>query len=265
VVDVKLVPTEFIVEDQTIRGNFVVPDGEGPFPGICKFHGLPGGPDQISGLATKLAKAGFTVLTFDFRGFRQSDGLFTLSGQIEDAKAAITHLLESDLTIDSWSGIYAASWGAAVTVCTLAEDKRVNAVCLRAPVYDTLWFAESPMIRPAVEYITETDPTQMRGIENPETREKVLTKMVEDSRVHNPMNEISKISPRPLLIVHGTDDIGIPLAGVKRLYELGGEPKDLVVVEGADHNLTDPRAYEITMNTAVDWFKKHWNANKSES
>jgi fermentation-respiration switch protein FrsA (DUF1100 family) len=255
-----VVPTEFLSEGETIRGNFVVPDGEGPFPGICKFHGLPGGPDQISGLATKLADAGFAVLTFDFRGFRESDGLFTLSGQIEDAKSAITHLQKSDLTDDSWSGVYAASWGAAVAVCTLADDKRTDALCLRAPVYDTLWFSESPMIRPSMEFIVETDPTQVRGIDNPEIQEKILRRMIDDSKIYNPMNEVSKISPRPLLIVHGTDDMGIPLAGVKRLYELAGEPKDLVVVEGADHNLSDPRAYEITMDTVVDWFSNQWKS-----
>ena len=127
-------------------------------------------------------------------------------------------------------------------------------MCLRAPVYDTLWFSESPMIKPAVESIIATDPTQMRGIDNPEIREKVLAKMIEDSRAHNPMNEVSKISPRPMLIVHGSDDVGIPLAGVKRLYELAGEPKDLVIVEGADHNLSNPHAYEITVETIVNWF-----------
>jgi fermentation-respiration switch protein FrsA (DUF1100 family) len=258
--DLKIVPTEFLSEGETIRGNFVVPDGEGPFPGICKFHGLPGSPEQISGPATLLAEAGFAVLTFDFRGFRMSDGMFTLSGQIKDAKAAISHLLESDLTLDSWSGIYAASWGAAVAVCALAEDKRTNALCLRAPVYDTLWFSESPMIRPAMEFIAETDPTQIRGIEDSKTQDEYLHRMIEDSKIHNPMNEVSKVSPRPLMIVHGSYDVGIPLAGVKRLYELAGEPKDLVVVEGADHNLSDPRAYEITVKTIIDWFTKQWKS-----
>lgn len=257
-VDVEILPTEFTSEGETIRGNFVVPSGEGPFPGICKFHGLPGGPDQVSGLATKLAEAGFAVLTFDFRGFRKSDGIFTLAGEIKDAKVAITHLLESDLTMDSWSAVYGASYGGAVAVCALAEDSRPNVLCLRAPVYDTLWFAESPMILPTMEFIAETDPTQVRGIEDPKNREEGLRRMIEDAKVHNPLNEISKISPRPILIVHGTDDTGIPLAGVKHLYELAGEPKDLVVVEGADHNLSDPRAYEITMNTVVEWFTKQW-------
>ncbi|MHA1965669.1 MAG: alpha/beta hydrolase family protein [Candidatus Thorarchaeota archaeon] len=160
--DVKIIPTEFTSEGEIIRGNFVVPPGEGPFPGICKFHGLPGGPDQVGGFALALAEAGFVVLTFDFRGFRLSDGLFTLAGQIKDAKAAITHLLESDLTVDSWSGIYSASWGAAVAICALAEDTRSTALCLRAPIFDTLWFAQSPMIQPAVDSIAETDPTYRR-------------------------------------------------------------------------------------------------------
>ncbi|MGY5872928.1 MAG: alpha/beta hydrolase [Candidatus Thorarchaeota archaeon] len=260
-VGLRVIPTEFTVDGESLRGHFVAPPGEGPFPGIVKFHGLPGSPDQVSGAATHLAKFGFAVLTFDFRGFRMSEGVFTLSGQIEDAKNAITHLLESDLTLETWSGIYAASWGAAVAVCTLAQDKRTNAICLRAPVYDTLWFAESPMIRPSMEFIAENDPSQIRGIEDPKIQDEYLHRMIADAKVHNPMNEISKISPRPLIIVHGTDDVGIPLAGVKRLYELAGEPKDLVVVEGADHNLSDPRAYEITVSTVVEWFNKQWKSS----
>jgi len=259
---VEIRPTKFDSEGETIRGNFVIPDGEGPFPSICKFHGLPGHPDQVSGPATRLSEAGFVVLTFDFRGFRQSDGLFSLAGEIRDARAAISHLLKSDLTAEAWCGIYAASFGGAVAVCAAAEDKRVKTLCVRAPVYDTLWFSQSPMIRPAVEYIVGTDPAQIHGIETPEIQARMLDRMVEDSRVHNPMSDISKISPCPLLVIHGSDDIDIDLAGVKRLYELAPEPKDLVVVEGADHNLTNPHAYEITMSTAVAWFKKQWMSRR---
>ncbi len=256
--DVQILPTEFTSEGETIRGNFVAPTGKGPFPGICKFHGLPGSPDQVHGIATRLAQAGFAVLTFDFRGFRKSDGIFSLAGEIKDAKAAVTHLIESDLVDDSWVGVYGASYGGAVAVCSVPNDSRVNAVCLRAPVYDTLWFGKSPMIRPSVQYILETDHSQMHGLEDPEICEEILRRMVTDAEVHNPMNEISKISPKPMLIVHGSDDAIIDLAGVKRLYELAGEPKDLVVVEGADHNLSDPRAYEITVSTVVEWFTKQW-------
>jgi fermentation-respiration switch protein FrsA (DUF1100 family) len=112
-----------------------------------------------------------------------------------------------------------------------------------------------------MEFIAENEPSQIRGIEDPKNQDEYLRRMITDSKVHNPMNEISKVSPTPLLIVHGTDDVGIPLAGVKRLYELAGEPKDLVVVEGADHNLSDPRAFKITVDTIVEWFIKQNQSN----
>ncbi|MHA1772064.1 MAG: hypothetical protein ACTSYL_04505 [Candidatus Thorarchaeota archaeon] len=76
-------------------------------------------------------------------------------------------MVESGLTIYSWAGVFDVSYGVAVGICTAAEDKRVNVVCLKEPVNDTLWFAESPKIQPAIEYIITNDHTQIRGIEGP--------------------------------------------------------------------------------------------------
>ncbi|MBD3157730.1 MAG: alpha/beta fold hydrolase [Candidatus Lokiarchaeota archaeon] len=256
--DVQVLATEFTSKGETIRGNFVLPTTKGPFPGVCKFHGLPGGPDQVSGVATRLAEAGFAVLVFDFRGFRKSDGLFSLSGEIADAKVAITHLMQSDFASDSWVGVYGASYGAAVAVCTAAYDKRIDTVVLRAPVYDTLWFAKSPMIQPAVENIIKTDPSQINRIEDPKIRKRILQRMIDDAKIHNPMDEIAKVSPIPLLIIHGAQDTAIDLAGVKKLYERGGEPKEFILVEGADHELSDNTAYERTVHSVVKWFLKQW-------
>jgi len=252
---VKVIPTEFESEGATIRGHLVVPDGKGPFHGVCKFHGLPGGPDQTSGIATRLAEADFAVLTFDFRGFRSSEGVFSLSNQIKDARVAISHLLESELTDESWVGVYGASFGGAVAVCAAASDSRIDAVCLRAPVYDTAWFVRRPMVGTVMEEIAAIDPAQVRGIEDPVMRERMIEEMLADALMYNPMKDISKVSPRPLLIVHGTDDVGIDLAGVKHLFEQAHDPKDLVVVEGADHRLSDPRIRRITQDTIVNWFK----------
>ncbi|MGQ4912556.1 MAG: alpha/beta hydrolase [Candidatus Thorarchaeota archaeon] len=252
---VKVIPTEFESDGATVQGHFVISEGEGPFPGICKFHGLPGGPDQTSGIATRFAEAGFVVLTFDFRGFRSSEGVFSLSNQIKDARVAVSHLLESELIDESWVGVYGASFGGAVAVCAAASDSRIDAVCLRAPVYDTAWFVRQPMMSALMEEIAAADSTQVRGIEDTVMREKMIEGMLADSLVYNPMNDISKVSPRPLLIVHGTDDVSIDLAGVKRLFEQARDPKDLIVVEGADHRLSDPQTRRITEDTIVNWFK----------
>jgi len=252
--DIRAVPTEFASEEEVLKGDFVLPPGDGPFPGVCKFHGLPGSRDQVSGVASRLASAGFVVLTFDFRGFRRSDGLFRLSGMIEDARNAVTHLLESDLSTEGWLGVYGASYGGAVAVCSAVRDERISCVCLRAPVYDTVAFARSPIIQPAVNEVVRTDPDEVHGLAEPRLRKRILEWMVEDGARFNPINEISKISPRPLFVITGDVDEGIDLAGVQRLFELAWDPKELVVVKGADHELTDPKAYESTIDPVVAWF-----------
>lgn len=251
---IRIVPTEFTSAGETLRGDFLVPSGNGPFPGICKFHGLPGSRDQVSGVASRLASSGFLVLTFDFRGFRRSDGIFRLSREIEDAEHAVTHLLRSELSMKGWVGVYGASYGGAVAICSAARDRRISCVCVRAPVYDTLAFARSSLIQPLVDALLKEDPEAIHGLIDPDLRKKILEWMIEDGARFNPMSEISKISPRPLLVIAGDADEGIDLAGIRRILELAGEPKELVVVKGADHGLTDPNAYETTTDRAVSWF-----------
>ncbi len=252
---VRTIPTEFSSEGELLRGDFVIPQGDGPFPSICKFHGLPGSPNQVSGISTLLAEAGFLVLTFDFRGFRRSEGIFSLAGELTDAKSAITHLINSNLVVPGWVGVYGASYGGAVAVCAAASDTRISAVCLRAPVYDTHAFALSPLICPEVNRILKETPDEMHGLVDPSVRKRILDRMVDDGRRFNPINEISKISPRPLLVITGDADVLVDVNGVRGLYDLAGEPKELVIIEGANHVLSDPRAYEDTVNSIVAWFQ----------
>ncbi|MHA2142928.1 MAG: alpha/beta hydrolase [Candidatus Thorarchaeota archaeon] len=254
--DVRLVPTEFESEGQIIRGDFVLPEGAGPFPGICKFHGLPGGADQVSGLSTRLAESGYAVLTFDFRGFRRSEGFFSLEGEILDASNAITHLLDSEFTINDWSGVYGASYGGAVAILSAVRDKRIKAVCVRAPVYDTLWFAESPMIKPTVDELVRVSPNEMHGLADPSTQKGMLGRMIDDAKIYNPLKEVDRVAPRPIFIVTGGADRGIPLEGVRQLFDAAKRPKEFAVVEGADHNLSNPEHYAMTCELVVSWFRE---------
>lgn len=253
---IEVQPTSFTSDGEMLRGHFVLPLGTGPFPGICKFHGLPGSPDQIGGIATRLAEAGFAVLTFDFRGFRSSEGLFRLANQVKDTKLAITHLLESRYTKGEWVGVYGSSYGGAVAILAAARDPRISAVGIRAPVYDTLWFARSPLIPKAVEELVQNAPDQMHGLIDPQKRKSILRWMIEDAKQLNPMNEIDRLAPCPLLIITGDADLGIDLSGVKRLFDAAKEPKEMVIVKGADHYLTSPAAYEKTISAVIAWFQR---------
>jgi fermentation-respiration switch protein FrsA (DUF1100 family) len=65
-----------------------------------------------------------------------------------------------------------------------------------------------------------------------------------------PIEWIKKISPRPLLIIHGTQDDVVYPSSARELYERAGEPKQIVMIDGAGHRL---RLEERAMDCALNW------------
>jgi putative redox protein len=182
--------------------------------------------------------------------------MFSLEGEIRDARNAVTHLIDSEYTIEDWVGVYGASYGGAVAICSAVRDERIKAVSVRAPVHDTLWFAESPMIKPTVDDLVRVSPNEIHGLADPVIQKELLTKMIEDSKIYNPIDEVDEISPRPLFIVTGSADRGIPVEGVRRLFDSARKPKEFAVVEGADHNLSNPDHYAMTCQLVISWFQE---------
>lgn len=66
---------------------------------------------------------------------------------------------------------------------------------------------------------------------------------------------VAEVSPRPLLLVHGTSDDIINQASAEIIYEAAQEPKELVLYEGAGHGLWEcqDRLYELLQARLVDW------------
>ena len=50
-----------------------------------------------------------------------------------------------------------------------------------------------------------------------------------------PSRLVGRIAPRPLLVVHGSDDWLVPPSHARRLYAAAGEPKQLALVQGGLH------------------------------
>jgi pimeloyl-ACP methyl ester carboxylesterase len=66
------------------------------------------------------------------------------------------------------------------------------------------------------------------------------------SRLLDPIHAVASIAPRALLLIAPREDRLISWRQSLRLYEAAGEPKELVVVEGAGHAeayVVDPQAY----------------------
>jgi len=50
-----------------------------------------------------------------------------------------------------------------------------------------------------------------------------------------------RLAPRPLLVVHGKADTRLPYSCSEQIYQRAGEPKQLVLYEGAEHRLEECR------------------------
>jgi alpha/beta superfamily hydrolase len=62
---------------------------------------------------------------------------------------------------------------------------------------------------------------------------------------------VSEVAPRPILFIHGLDDIRLPPDCSRMLYSMSGEPKELILLEGARHSLRQSR--EQVRELVRDW------------
>jgi len=70
--------------------------------------------------------------------------------------------------------------------------------------------------------------------------------------------DVARLAPRPLLLVHGLDDVRLSPDCSRYLYALAGEPKRLVLLEGARHSLRQAAAQVRAL--VRDWFAEHLSA-----
>lgn len=74
-----------------INGVAYTAAGAGPHPVLVLMHGLPGNEKNLD-LAQAVRRAGWTVVTFNYRGSWGSPGAFRFAGTLEDARAVLAYL-----------------------------------------------------------------------------------------------------------------------------------------------------------------------------
>jgi acetyl esterase/lipase len=112
-----------------INGIALVAAGAGPHPTFVLFHGLPGNEKNLD-LAQAVRRAGWTVVTINYRGSWGSPGQFRFAQNIEDAKATLSFIRDpanaAKLGIDPKRiAIGGHSMGGWVTAETAAADSAI--------------------------------------------------------------------------------------------------------------------------------------------
>jgi len=239
----------FNADGLELVGQLYIPSKGKAHPALCICHGIPAHPPDPTDkgyalLAQRFCGAGFASLIFNFRGTGRSQGNLDILGWTRDLQAALDHLYdlkEIDKTRVCSLGF---SGGGAVSVYVAARDPRVSLViaCACPADFSSLSQKETP-----VETIQRF--RQIGAI-----RDKDFPPSIKDWQrgfeVVSPIEWIDKISPRPLLLVHGDADELIPLEHAYRLYHKAKEPKELKVITGGKHKL---RLEKAAMDFVLDW------------
>ena len=241
------------VEGIKLAGQLYLPDegGQPSYPTVCVCHGIPAGVTDPSDsgyplLAETICREGFAVLIFNFRGCGVSGGNLDLLGWTRDLKAVIDYLWTLPEVDRSHLSLFGFSGGAAVSIYVASQDKRVSSIVTCACPAEFNFFTEVDDPQSVIEYFRSIGT--IRDKDFPHSAEEWLSSF----RQISPIKYVAEIAPRPLLLVHGSEDEVVDVSHAHKLYDRAGETKQIIIIAGAGHRLRqDDRAMAIV----IDWLK----------
>ena len=238
------------VDNLELIGQLYLP-GEGSFPTVGVCHGIPAGiPDPSDRgypeLAETICRKGFAVLIFNFRGTGASSGNIDILGWTRDLKAAIDYLYALPEVDRSRLALLGFSSGAAVSVYVASQDKRVSSIVTCACPAEFTFFTRVSNPWSVIDHFRSIGA--IRDENFPQSTEDWLNGF----RLVCPIEYVAGIAPRPLLLVHGSQDETVEVSHAHRLYHRAGEPKQLIIIDGAGHRL---RQNNKAMAAILDWLK----------
>jgi uncharacterized protein len=166
------------------------------------------------------ASHGYGVVAWDFRAHGKSAGEFSSLGYYEvlDAKAALDFALAQPGVehVGAWGG----SMGAVTMIRAAAKYSDIEALV-----------ADSPFVTLEEEMDLRVPFPVMRSLIRffAERKSGVTLDLV------RPIDDIARISPRPVFIIQGMGDGMIPLDSAQRLYDAASEPRQLWIEDEVPH------------------------------
>jgi pimeloyl-ACP methyl ester carboxylesterase len=243
-------------------------------PAVVICHGFKGfkGWGYFPVIADRLARAGFSVVSFNFSGsgvgedgerFSEPErfGRSTYSGQLTDLQVVLDALSNGALGIQpSAVGLLGHSMGGAIAVLQAARDERVRALITWAATarFGRLW-------RP--DQVPDWRRTGRIDVVNQRTGEilPLYTDVLDDLERHREVLDVGRAAARvrvPWLIAHGAADESVPLEDARTLHA-GNAAAELLLLEGTGHtfgikhpwNGSSP-AFERLSEATVEWFAR---------
>jgi fermentation-respiration switch protein FrsA (DUF1100 family) len=180
---------------------------------VVYFHGKSGNISGSGWLGERLAEYGFDVLLFDYRGYGKSEGeIRDERDMYADADAAYEYLINERGVTPERLILYGHSLGTTAAV-DLASRRKCSAIILESGLSSASDMA-SVMLPWAPRWLLALGKNRFESA-----------------------SKLAKVYC-PVLITHGEPDGIVPTEQGRMLFSAARDPKKLIVIPGAEHNVS---------------------------
>ena len=286
---------EFYSEGFKLCGDVYTPDdlqsGE-QRAAVLLCHGYTGVKDlYLPDNARVLNEAGYVVMTFDYKGWGDSEGSrsrLAPYSRVMDVQAAMTFLgLQPEVDAER-IGLYGTSYGGATVSWVGAVDARAKCIVSVVGIGNGArwmsrvrrvdeWFdllerseqdrnkrattGKSEMVDRSEILLPDRQSAELaaaarRG--NPAAVGTIPLEYVDDTIGFNPEWIVDRISPRPILFITSDNDRLVLPEESEQLYAHAKEPKKLVVLKDCGHyEVYAEPAFSEVMAATLEWYAQY--------
>ena len=228
----------FEVDGLALAAHVARPATTASVPAVVLCHDFPTPPrgSLASGLtfpelADRIARdIGWMVFTFNFRGTGGSEGDFSVGGWLADQRMAIDYLSEREEVNGVW--LVGTGAGGTLALIAAARDKRVRGVATLGAQATLRGWDRSRFI----------DHCRRMGVLRTPGAPADPTAWAKEIADVDALAAARRLAPRPLLVLHGSDDDVAPLDDARLLAEAHGDAELRIVLMAGRRIRHDPRA-----------------------
>ena len=210
---------DFQSGDGTPLHGWLLPTTGPPKGTVVFFHGNAENISTHLGSVYWLPDFGYQAFLFDYRGFGRSGGDIDLDGIHEDALAALEKALALPEVDPGRVVVFGQSIGAPLAVAAVAAGDPAR---VRAVVLESGFASYRRITREKLGDVPLTWPFQWP-----------LSLLMTER--YSAGQWIGRLSPTPVLVIHGDRDNIVPLHHGEELFAAAGEPKRMWRIEGGGH------------------------------
>jgi dienelactone hydrolase len=286
--DVAFRTATVISEGSRVSAELFLPKGheKDRLPTIIMCHGWGGVAEQLRPDAVVFARAGYFVVTFDYRGWGPSEGRLAatksldrntagqaVSAEVKEIREVVDpidqttdllnviHWVQGEANCDlSRIGLWGSSYSGGHVVYAAARDARVKATVSQVPALDSRWVMTGPLrlqtyfdatrrARGEIGY-PEAGIVAVGNLHGAPIRERLMN--------YAPVEDVDRAPECAMLFViaekeelFDNRDHGI------KAHERAQGPKKLVTIPGITHYGVYNEAREQVQKLAVEWFDEH--------